>query len=104
MSKAILQNWLTSLFGVLAGLPAMVLAYFTPGSAMALSPVWTRWLMIAGGVGVIGLGIVSKAFNTHSTEAQVAASTATVIAVTPVQVAAATAQVKVADAQVEAKK
>src|ERR1039457_6669752 len=98
MTKALLQNYLTTLFGVLAGLPAMVLAYFTPGSAMSLSPTATRWLMICGGVGVIGLGIVSKAFNTHSTEAQVAASTATVVG-NP----SAPAMVKAADVQAAGK-
>jgi hypothetical protein len=98
MTKALFQNSLTTLFGVLAGLPAMVLAYFTPGSAMSLSPAETRWLMICGGVGVIGLGIVSKAFNTHSTEAQVAASTATVVG-NP----SAPAMVKAADVQAAGK-
>jgi hypothetical protein len=78
MTQTILQNYLTSLFGILAGLPVMVLAYFTPGSAMALSLTWTRWLMIIGGVGVVGLGVVAKAFNVHSTTAQAAASQAAV--------------------------
>lgn len=71
MKSAIVQNYLTSIFGTLAGLPAIVLGVFTPGTAMALPPQYTHALMIAGGIGLVGLGLVSKAFNVHSTEAQV---------------------------------
>ena len=79
MSKALWQNYLTTLFGIMAGLPTVVLGVFTPGTALALSPQWTHILMVTGGIGIVGLGIVSKAFNVHSTEAQVEASTATVV-------------------------
>lgn len=72
MTSAIAKNYLTTLFGILAGLPAIVLGVFTPGTSMALSVQYTHVLMIAGGVGMVGLGIVAKAFNVHSTEAQVA--------------------------------
>jgi len=75
MKAAVLQNYLTTLFGILAGLPTIVLGVFTPGTAMALSTQWTHILMITGGVGLVGLGVVSKAFNTHSTAAQVQVAT-----------------------------
>jgi hypothetical protein len=55
--------------------------------------------MIAGGVGVIGLGVVSKAFNVHSSLLQVEAKTATVE-----NRPEAPALVKAADAQVAAQK
>jgi hypothetical protein len=69
------QNVLTTVFGVIAGLPAIILGVFTPGSSLALSPAWTHIVMVTGGIGLVGLGVVSKAFNTHSTEAQVNAAT-----------------------------
>lgn len=94
MTKAILQNWLTTVFGILAGLPAIVLGVFTPGTAMALSPQWTHILMILGGIGLVGLGVVSKAFNTHSTEAQTQAATAKAVGDPAAPVLA-----KIADAQ-----
>ncbi len=50
-----------------------------------LNAKWQHILTIVSGVGIVGLGLVSKAFNVHSTEAQVAASTAA----TPVLPAAA---------------
>lgn len=98
ITKAILQNYLTTLFGILAGLPTIVLGVFTPGTPMALSPDMTHILMIVGGIGLVGLGVVSKAFNVHSTEAQVAASTATVL-----NKPEAPAMVKAADEQIEKK-
>lgn len=70
MDSILVKNWLTTLFGILAGLPTIVL-----GSGITLNPQWTHYLTIAAGIGVIGLGVVSKAFNVHSTEAQVATST-----------------------------
>ena len=95
MSQALWQNYLTTLFGLKAGLPTVVLGVFTPGTALALSPQWTHILMVTGGIGIVGLGIVSKAFNVHSTEAQVEASTATVVGdpKAPALVAAADRQV-----------
>ena len=99
MNKALTQNWLTSLFGSLAGLPAIVLGVFTPGGSMALPDPWTHILMVAGGVGIVGLGIVSKAFNVHSTIEQVEASQAVVDGKPE-----APALVKAADAQVDAAK
>ena len=70
------KNWLTTFFGILAGLPAIVLGVFTPGTAQALPSAWTARLMVLGGIGTIGLGLVSKAFNVHSTLEQVEASQA----------------------------
>ena len=73
LTVALLQNSLTTAFGILAGLPLIV-----AGSGLVLNPEYAKWLTIIGGVGIIGLGVVSKAFNTHSTQMQVIASTATV--------------------------
>jgi hypothetical protein len=72
MKAAMLKNYLTTLFGILAGAPAIVLGVFTPGTPMALSAQYTHILMISGGIGMVGLGLVAKAFNVHSTEDQVA--------------------------------
>jgi hypothetical protein len=95
MTTAILQNYLTTLFGILSGLPVIVLGVFTPGTALALDPQWTHILLVTGGVGLVGLGVVSKAFNVHSTTAQTAASQAAALG-NP----AAPAMVRAADAQV----
>jgi len=75
MNTALWKNYLTTAFGILAGLPTIVLGVFTPGSSMALSPTWTHGLMITGGIGLVGLGIVSKAFNVHSTQDEVTSAT-----------------------------
>jgi ABC-type phosphate transport system permease subunit len=74
MTAAIFKNYLTTLFGILAGLPTIVLGVFTPGTAMALSAQYTHILMVSGGIGLVGLGVVSKAFNVHSTSDQIAAA------------------------------
>jgi hypothetical protein len=94
LSKAILQNYLTTLFGILAGLPILV-----AGSGLPMTPRWTHILLLVSGLGTVGLGIVAKAFNTHSTLAQTEASQASVLGQPN-----APALVKAADAQVEAKK
>lgn len=73
ITKAILQNWLTTFFGILAGLPVIV-----TGSGLVLNPKWTHILLVIGGSGIVGLGVVAKAFNTHSTLAQAEAATAKV--------------------------
>lgn len=73
--KALLsKNFWTTFFGIVAGLPTIVLGVFTPGTAMALSPGLTHILMVTGGAGLVGLGIVAKAFNTHSTPTEVQAA------------------------------
>jgi hypothetical protein len=92
------QNILTTVFGLIAGLPTIVLGIFAPGTSMALSPQYTHILLVVGGIGAVGLGLVSKAFNTHSTAAQVQASTAVVE-----KLPNAPALVKAADAQVAGK-
>jgi hypothetical protein len=98
MTKAVLQNYLTTLFGILAGLPVIAVGAFPAGT---LTPTWTHILLITGGIGTIGLGVVAKAFNVHSTEAQVAASTATVMGnpAAPAMVVAADKQVATQPAQ-----
>lgn len=76
LSAAVVKNYLTTVLGMMAGLPGIVLGVFYPGSSYgALSPVWTHHLMVTAGLGVVGLGIVSKAFNVHSTVEQVEHST-----------------------------
>jgi hypothetical protein len=66
MNSALLKNWLTTSFGILAGLPVLVLASFPN-----LPDKYKASLGVVGGIGTIGLGVVSKAFNVHSTEEQV---------------------------------
>jgi hypothetical protein len=97
MTKAILQSYLTTLFGLLAGGPVLVTASCATFS-ITLSPSWLHGLAILGAVGLIGLGVVAKAFNVHSTEAQTAAATATVE-----NNPRAPAMVKAADKQAEGK-
>jgi ABC-type phosphate transport system permease subunit len=75
MTAAIFKNYLTTFFGILAGLPTIVLGVFMPGTDMALSSHWTHILAISGGIGMVGLGLVSKAFNVHSTLNQVEGAT-----------------------------
>ncbi len=65
------KNWMTALGGFLAGIPTIVIS-----SGMALSPKWTHILSIVGGVGVLIIGLAAKDSNTHSTQDQVARSTA----------------------------
>jgi len=98
MKAAILQNYLTTIFGILAGLPVLALTSLQ-AAGVAVTPTWTHILGIVGAVGLIGLGIVAKAFNTHSTTAQAAAATADVT-----NNPAAPQLMKAADAQVAAKK
>lgn len=70
MSSALLKNYLTTFFGILAGLPTIVM-----GSGVTLTPRWMHYLMITAGVGTVGLGVVAKAFNNHSTQEQVSDAT-----------------------------
>lgn len=66
MNSALLKNYLTTAFGILAGLPTIVL-----GSGITLDAKWSHYLMITAGIGTVGLGVVAKAFNTHSTTDEV---------------------------------
>ena len=74
MKSSIIQNWLTTAFGILAGGPVLVTASCATMN-LTLSPAWIHGLGIVGAVGLIGLGVVSKAFNTHSTATEVRAAT-----------------------------
>lgn len=98
MKAAMLQNWLTTTFGILAGMPLLVTQALA-GSGIALSPVLTHWLLVLSAVGLIGLGIVSKAFNTHSTTAQTAAAEAAVVGNPQAPVMKAEADKQVAQAK-----
>jgi hypothetical protein len=69
MTSALLKNYLTTAFGILAGLPTMV-----AGSGIALTPKWAHIFSIISGIGIVGLGVVAKSFNVHSTTEQVQAS------------------------------
>jgi hypothetical protein len=91
MNTALWQNYLTTIFGILAGGPILVQQSFS-AMGVALSPNWTHGLLIMGAVGLIGLGVVSKAFNVHSTTSQVQTSTTQ----NPKVEAAAIVQAKVA--------
>ena len=68
-------NWMTTVGGLLAGIPPIILA-----SGLVLSPRWMQILSILGGVGVLLIGVAAKDANTHSTQAEVNASTADVAA------------------------
>jgi len=68
------KSYFTTLFGILAGLPLLVTQSLA-GSGLELPPAWNHWLLVLSGIGLIGLGIVSKAFNVHSTSAEVAKAT-----------------------------
>jgi len=70
VNATVAKNYLTTLFGILAGLPLLV-----AGSGIVLSPTWSHHLLVAAGIGTIGLGIVAKAFNVSSTAQQVQMAT-----------------------------
>ena len=70
MNLAIWKNYLTTAFGILAGLPVLVVQSCA-AMGISLSPAWNHGLLIAGALGLIGLGVVSKAFNVSSTQEQV---------------------------------
>ena len=78
MKALLTKSFWTTFFGIIAGLPTIVLGVFTPSTAMQLSAWETHALMVTGGIGLVGLGVVSKAFNTHSTVAEVQTATAAV--------------------------
>ena len=64
------QNWLTSLGGLLGGIPAIII-----GSGYPLTPRQTQIIAIIGGVGILITGLAAKDSSTHSTMAQVQTST-----------------------------
>jgi hypothetical protein len=75
--NSLTSNWLTTLGGILGGLPTIIL-----GAAMAsnfpLSNKEAFLLSIMGGIGTLLIGFTAKDFNTHSTNVQIAQSTAKV--------------------------
>ena len=64
------QNWETTIGGLLAGIPPIVIA-----SGLVLTPKWTQILAIVSGLGVLLIGLAAKDSNTHSTAGQVQLST-----------------------------
>jgi len=70
-------NWMTTLGGILAGLPPIVITSFMSAGA-PLTARWTAILSIVGGVGTLLIGLAAKDANTHSTTEQVNAATANV--------------------------
>lgn len=70
LTTAVVKSWITTLFGILAGLPLMI-----AGSGLTLSPKYQHALIVIAGIGTLGLGIVAKAFNQHSTTEQVESAT-----------------------------
>ena len=70
LTTAVVKSWITTVFGILAGLPLMI-----AGSGITLNAHWSHVLIVTAGVGTIGLGIVAKAFNQHSTTEQVESAT-----------------------------
>jgi len=63
MKTAVLENYLTTIFGILAGGPVLV-QQSCAAMGVTLSAGWTHSLLIVGALGLIGLGVVAKAFNT----------------------------------------
>ena len=70
LTTAVVKSWVTTVFGILAGLPLMI-----AGSGITLPPKYQHILIVIAGFGTIGLGIVAKAFNQHSTAEQVESAT-----------------------------
>lgn len=70
MESLFTQNKLTTIFGIIAGLPLLV-----AGSGIVLDAYWGHILTVVGGLGMVGLGIVAKAYNSHSTVDQVQQAT-----------------------------
>ena len=66
-----MKNWLTTLGGLLAGLPILII-----NSGFVLTGKWPQILSIIGGLGALLIGLAAKDAGTHSTMAQVQASTA----------------------------
>jgi hypothetical protein len=64
------QNWQTTVGGLLAGIPVIVI-----NSGLMLTMKETQILAIVGGVGTLLIGLAAKDSGTHSTMAQVQAST-----------------------------
>jgi hypothetical protein len=98
MKKYFTVNDLTTFFGTLAGLPLLVATSMTSMN-ITMTPLEIKILGFTGAIGLIGLGLVSKSVGTHSTVAQVEASSAVVQGQID-----APAKVIAADAEVAGKK
>lgn len=70
MSTILGKNWMTTIGGLLAGIPTLIVS-----SGFVLPPKWTKILNIVGGLGLLLIGLAAKDFTTHSTETQVIKST-----------------------------
>jgi hypothetical protein len=66
-----MPNWVTTLGGLMAGIPALVLS-----SGFVVTPQYQHIIMFIGGLGLLLLGGAAKDWNTHSTSAEVAQATA----------------------------
>lgn len=64
--KSLLTNWKTSVGGLLAAVPPVVVA-----AGFVLSPSKQHWLNLCQGIGVLLLGLSAKDSTTHSTITQV---------------------------------
>ena len=64
------KNWMTTVGGLLAGIPGAILA-----SGLVLPPTYHQMLALMGALGVLLLGVAAKGQDEHSTSTQVAVST-----------------------------
>lgn len=69
-----MKNWMTTLGGILAGLPPLILTSFM-SAGIPLSPKWTAIMSVIGGLGALLIGLAAKDATTHSTAAEVAKAT-----------------------------
>jgi hypothetical protein len=68
------QNWLTTLGGLLGGIPPIITGAAIAGS-ITLSSRWLFIVAIIGGVGTLLIGLAAKDAGTHSTMQEVQRST-----------------------------
>jgi hypothetical protein len=70
LNVSVVKNYLTSIGGALTGVPVLILANFPN-----LPPKVQHLLATCVGIGAVMLGIVSKQWNNHSTQAEVRQAT-----------------------------
>lgn len=70
ITDAVLRNWMTTLGGLMAGLPQLVEA-----AGFVQTPSLTHWMNLISAIGMLLLGVSAKQFTNHSTAAEVQAST-----------------------------
>jgi hypothetical protein len=103
------KNWFVTMAGIMAsmlGVPVAVTTYYATVAKMGPPTWWNAVqfpLVLVGIIGTVLIGVAAKGADTHSTVAQVQASSSTVNAVTPAQADQAKVQVVQAD-QAAAKK